>query len=159
MSMGCVGDVWTDFIPLGPGSPRSPGRPLYPGGPRAPGCPIEPETPGLPGGPAGPGRPTIPGARGLLRLAASWAIWSVYNRRIQMKIQSLCSNQHWREFNGIIKTSHHRSLSHTALWCAAHLLVYPETKANKTVLYSVNSFGQYLRKPFNTLSYNQFCTD
>lgn len=65
------------FLPLGPGSPSSPGRPLYPGGPRAPGCPIEPATPGCPGDPAGPGRPTSPGARGLRRLAANCAIWSV----------------------------------------------------------------------------------
>lgn len=66
--------VFLRLIPLGPGSPSSPGRPVYPGGPREPGCPIEPETPRFPGGPGRPGRPTIPGARGLRRLAASCAI-------------------------------------------------------------------------------------
>lgn len=128
------------FIPLGPGSPSSPGRPLYPGGPRGPGCPIEPPEPGSPGEPAGPGRPTIPGARGRRRLAANCAIWSAGWRRAQQWILNYAFMQTRKA------ESHRQSWNRTALWCAAHSPVSPETQER-----SVTSPNQRVRQLLKSL--------
>lgn len=61
------------------------------------------------------------------------------------------------------KISHHRSLSHIALWCAARLPVYPETQVNKTCLKCELIQLYYKTSTFNILpsirSFSQFCTD